>query len=86
VKRTSWSAGLLVTGDGTGVVAHAITQAHQLVGAVLKYAQKTGKLAKNVALEMSRSEDLPTPTERERRYLTHAELLRLARPPSDSRR
>jgi hypothetical protein len=79
---------LLVTGDGTGVVAHAITQAHQLVGAVLKYAQKTGKLAKNVALEMSRSEDLPTPTptERERRYLTHAELLRLARPPSDSRR
>ncbi len=56
-----------------------ITQAHQLVGAVLTYAQRTGKIAKNVAREIKRDEDLPQPSERERRYLTHAELLRLAK-------
>jgi integrase len=56
-----------------------ITQAHQLVGAVLKYAQRTGKIAKNVAAEIKRDEDLPSPTERERRYLTHAELSKLAK-------
>ncbi|MDV3129101.1 site-specific integrase [Mycobacterium sp. 21AC1] len=55
-----------------------ITQTHQLVGAVLRYAQRTGKIAKNVALEVNRSEDLPEPVEAERRYLGHSELLRLA--------
>ena len=64
---------------GTALSASRITQAHQLVGAVLKYAQRTGKIAKNVALEIKRSEDLPQQTERERRYLSHAELLGLAR-------
>jgi hypothetical protein len=39
-------------------VGKSITQAHQLVGAVLKYAQRTGRVAKNVALK-SRDEDLP---------------------------
>jgi integrase len=64
---------------GTALSASRITQAHQLVGAVLKYAQRTGKIARNVAAEIKRSEDLPMPTERERRYLNHAELLQLAK-------
>ena len=76
-----WLGRLAVEGSqtGKGLSASRITQAHQLVGAVLKYAQKTGKVTKNVALEFKRGEDLPQPTERERRYLTHAELLRLAK-------
>jgi hypothetical protein len=32
VKRTSWSAGLSVTGDGTGVVAHAGSVATRMLG------------------------------------------------------
>lgn len=78
---STWLGGLSVDGGqrGTGLSASRITQAHQLVGAVLKYAQRTGKVAKNVALEIRRDEDLPEPAERERRYLTHAELLLLAR-------
>lgn len=64
---------------GTTLSASRITQTHQLVGAVLKYAQRTGKIARNVAAEIKRSEDLPVPVERERRYLNHAELLRLAK-------
>ncbi|MBY0388860.1 MAG: site-specific integrase [Mycobacterium pseudokansasii] len=78
---STWLGGLAVDGSqrGTALSASRITQAHQLVGAVLKYAQRTGKVAKNVALEIKRCEDLPQQTERERRYLSHAELLRLAR-------
>jgi integrase len=78
---STWLGGLAVDGSqrGTALSASRITQAHQLVGAVLKYAQRTGKVAKNVALEIKRSEDLPQQTERERRYLSHAELLGLAR-------
>jgi integrase len=78
---TTWLGSLSVDGSqrGTALSASRITQSHQLVGAVLSYAQRTGRIAKNVALELKRSEDLPQPTERERRYLTHEELLRLAR-------
>ncbi|MFZ3293978.1 MAG: site-specific integrase [Mycobacterium sp.] len=78
---SAWLGGLAVDGSqaGTGLSASRITQAHQLVGAVLKYAQRTGKIAKNVAAEISRTEDLPHQAARERRYLTHAELLRLAK-------
>jgi len=78
---STWLGGLAVDGSqrGTALSASRITQARQLVGAVLNYAQSTGKIAKNVAGEIKRTEDLPTATERERRYLTHAELLRLAR-------
>jgi hypothetical protein len=46
---------------------------------VLKYAQRTGKISRNVAAEIKRSEDLPVPVDREHRYLNHAELLRLAK-------
>ena len=78
---TTWLGSLSGDGSqrGTALSASRITQAHQLVGAVLKYAQKTGKLAENVALELERSKDLPQPTERKRRYLAHEELLKLAR-------
>lgn len=78
---STWLGTLGVEGSqrGTALSASRITQAHQVVGAVLKYAQRTGKIAKNVAAEIKRDEDLPTPTEKERRYLTHTELLRLAR-------
>lgn len=77
---TEWIGSLSAEGSqrGTGLSASRVTQAHQLVGAVLKYAQKTGKISKSVALELSRSEDLPAAPEGERRYLTHFELLRLA--------
>lgn len=78
---STWLGMLATEGSqtGKGLSASRITQAHQLVGAVLKYAQRTGKIAKNVALEFRRGEDIPQQTERERRYLTLAELLRLAK-------
>lgn len=77
---TAWLAALstLPSRRKTGLSPSRITQAHQLVGAVLSYAVKVGRLSRNVALEIKRSEDLPRPTERERRYLTHDELISLA--------
>lgn len=78
---SAWLGALSVEGAqrGTGLSASRITQAHQLVGAVLNYAQRIGKVAKNVALEIKRDQDLPEQAERERRYLTHAELSMLAK-------
>jgi len=78
---SQWLGTLAVDGSqkGTALSASRITQAHQLVGAVLKYAVKTGKISKNVALDIKRDEDLPEPAAKERRYLTHAELMKLAR-------
>jgi hypothetical protein len=78
---STWLGTLSVDGGqrGAGLSASRITQAHQLVGAVLKYAQRTGKVARNVAFEIKRDQDLPEQSERERRYLTHAELLMLAK-------
>jgi integrase len=80
-QYSGWLGSLSVDGSqrGTALSASRITQAHQLVGAVLKYAQRTGKVTKNVALEISRSQDLPKQVEGERRYLTHEELLKLAK-------
>lgn len=77
---STWLGGLSLVGGqrGTGLMPSRIIQSHQLVGAVLKYAQRTGKIAKNVAHELKRDEDLPEQIERERRYLTHVELLTLA--------
>lgn len=80
-QYSTWLGSLATEGSqrGTALSASRITQAHQLVGAVLKYAQRTGKIAKNVAAEIKRDEDLPEQAERERRYLTHGELLNLAK-------
>lgn len=77
---TAWIGSLSTakTTRRTGLSSSRITQAHQLVGAVLAYAVKTGRLSRNVALEVKRSEDLPRPVERERRYLSHEQLITLA--------
>ena len=58
---STWLGTLSVDGGqrGAGLSASRVTQAHQLVGAVLKYAQRTGKIAKNVAHEIKRDEGLP---------------------------
>lgn len=76
----TWLASLSTTPSRrrSGLSASRITQSHQLVGAVLSYAVKTGRLSRNVALEVKRSQDLPPLAERERRYLAHDELLALA--------
>jgi integrase len=75
-----WLGGLAVNGSqrGTPLSASRIIQSHQLMGAVLKYAVRTGKINKNIALEIDRNEDLPDLVEGERIYLSHAELLELA--------
>lgn len=79
-QYSTWLGSLSVDGVpyGTGLSAGRILQAHQLVGAVLKYAQRAGKIAKNVASEIKRDEDLPHRAERERRYLSHVDLFGLA--------
>jgi integrase len=76
----TWLGSLSVDGSqtGKGLSASRVTQAHQLVGAVLKYAVRTGRIGKNVASEIKREEDLPQTADLERRYLTHSELLSLA--------
>jgi hypothetical protein len=47
---SAWLSGLAVDGSqkGTGLSASRITQAHQVVGAVLKYAMRTGKIPKTL--------------------------------------
>ncbi|KLO38779.1 hypothetical protein ABW17_20765 [Mycobacterium nebraskense] len=72
-----WLSGL--SGDPERPLsASRIRQAHQCVGAVMKYAQKSGLIAANPVASIE-STDLPQRTERERKYLSHAELLALAR-------
>lgn len=77
---SAWLGGLSVDGSvkGKPLSASRITQTHQLAGAVLKYAIRTGKLTKNVAAEIDRGQDLPEAIEAEHVYLTHAQLLSLA--------
>jgi integrase len=55
-----------------------IRQAHNVIHQVLKYAQRSGKVMKNVAADIERKYDLPTENERPKHYLTHAQLLGLA--------
>jgi len=73
-----WVSGLSVDGslrfEGKGLSASRIRQAHQLVGAVLKFAMKAGHLRVNPADEI----DLPKLPENEQRYLTHEQLYRVA--------
>jgi integrase len=49
------------------------------VGAVFKYAANAGLATKNIAAEINRRHDLPETTEAEQRYLTHPQLLDLAK-------
>ena len=58
----------------TGLSASRVRQAHQLVGAVLKFAVKAKHLAANPADGI----ELPRLPETEQRYLTHEQLHRVA--------
>jgi integrase len=80
-ELSAWLSGLSVDGSqaGTGLSASRIIQTHQLMGAVYKYAVKAGLASKNVAAEIERRHDLPKTGESERHYLTHRQLLDLAR-------
>jgi integrase len=80
-ELSAWLSGLSVDGSqaGTGLAASRIIQTHQLIGAVYKYAVKAGLASKNVAAEIERRHDLPKTSESERHYLTHRQLLDLAR-------
>lgn len=73
-----WISGLSVDGsvrtEGKGLSASRVIQAHQCMSAVLKYAIRTERVAKNVATGV----ELPRKTSAEHRYLTHAQLLQLA--------
>jgi integrase len=78
---SAWLSGLSVDGSqaGTGLSASRVLQTHQLMGAVYKYAVKAGLATKNVTAEIDRRHDLPKTGESERHYLTHRQLLDLAR-------
>lgn len=73
-----WISGLSLSGstrfEGKGLSASRVVQAHQCLSAVLKYAVRTERLAKNVAVGV----ELPRGASKEQRYLTHKQLLRLA--------
>ncbi len=73
-----WISALSVDGsarfEGQGLSASRVRQAHQLVGAVLKFAVKARHLPANPADGI----DLPKLPETEQRYLTHEQLHRLA--------
>jgi integrase len=73
-----WISGLSANGsvrtEGKGLSASRVIQAHQCMSAVLKYAIRTDRLAKNVANAI----ELPRKTASEHRYLTHGQLQELA--------
>jgi integrase len=73
-----WITGLSVDGsvrfEGKGLSASRVRQAHQLVGAVLKFAVK----AKHLPANPADGAELPRLPESEQRYLTHEQLHRVA--------
>jgi integrase len=73
-----WITGLSVDGsvrfEGKGLSASRVRQAHQLVGAVLKFGVKAKHLPANPADGV----ELPRLPESEQRYLTHEQLHRVA--------
>jgi integrase len=73
-----WVSSLSVDGsvrfEGKGLSASRVRQAHQLVGAVLKFAVKSRHLAVNPVEAV----ELPGLPETEQRYLTHDQLHRVA--------
>ncbi|WP_241178003.1 tyrosine-type recombinase/integrase [Mycolicibacterium nivoides] len=74
---STWIGSLSVDGSqrDTALSASRIRQTHQLVGAVLKYAQRSGLVTKNVASQLERKYDLPTEHGREQHALTREQLL-----------
>lgn len=75
-RLSTWLSGLS-TGDRE-LSASRIRQAHQLIGAVYKFAIKAGLASVNPAAEFDRRHDLPEERETERHYLTLTQLLDLA--------
>jgi integrase len=73
-----WTTGLSVDGsvrfEGKGLSASRVRQAHQLVGAVLKFGVK----AKHLTVNPADGIELPRLPETEQRYLTHEQLHRVA--------
>jgi integrase len=73
-----WINGLSANGsarfEGKGLSPSRVIQAHQCVGAVLKYAIRTDRLVKNIALGI----ELPRKKGQDHRYLTHAQLFEIA--------
>ncbi|PVA58089.1 site-specific integrase [Mycobacteroides abscessus] len=73
-----WITGLSADGSiktaGKGLSASRVIQAHQCLGAVLKYAIRTERVGKNAADGI----ELPRKREPERQYLTHQQLQALA--------
>jgi integrase len=73
-----WITGLSVDGsvrfEGKGLSASRVRQAHQLVGALLKFAVK----AKHLPASPADGIELPRLPETEQRYLTHEQLHRVA--------
>jgi len=69
---SAWLSGLKLS-------ASRVRQAHQLIGAVYRYAVKAGLASKNPATEIDRRHDLPEEREAERHYLSLTQLLDLAR-------
>ena len=73
-----WISGLSSDGsvrfEGKGLSASRVRQAHQLVGAVLKFAVRAKHLPANPADGV----ELPRLPESEQRYLTHEQLHRVA--------
>jgi integrase len=73
-----WISSLSVNGsvrfDGKGLSASRVRQAHQLVGAVLKFAVR----AKHLPTNRADGVKLPRLPEVEQRYLTHEQLHRVA--------
>ncbi|WP_231997974.1 site-specific integrase [Mycobacterium sp. 1165196.3] len=68
---SAWLSGLKLS-------ASRVRQAHQVIGAVYRYAVKAGLASKNPATEIDRRHDLPEEREAERHYLTLTQLLDLA--------
>jgi integrase len=74
-----WISGLSVNGsarfEGKGLSASRVIQSHQCMNAVLKYAIRTDRLARNVATGV----EFPRKASAERRFLTHQQLLNLSK-------
>jgi hypothetical protein len=76
---SKWIGRLSVDGSQreTPLSGSRIRQVHNVMHQVLKYAQRSGKVANNVAAEIDRKTDLPTGNERSQHALTLEQLLGL---------
>jgi len=75
-----WISSLAVAGSQSNnpLSASRIRQTHQLIHAVLKYAQRSGLVIKNVAADIDRRHDMPPEKRRPQHYLNREQLLGFA--------